>query len=266
MCELHDNDCDGLIDDADTNVTYQAEDIWYTDGDGDGYGDAHLNACDQPQGYVDNSDDCDDADVFFNPNTVWYVDADADGFGDSSSTTNQCTQPAGYVLDDTDCNDADERTYPNAPELCNDGVDQSCDGVLDAATCAQVIGDGTELATVSGETSSWMGKEVVYAGTVSGGNTVAISASNSGASTGAVHLRCGSAQLCVGCSRCRCDDHNSSLTGNEKLGTTLAGRSTILVQRTDWRRCWRFGHGLSLQQWNGLGSGWTVGWRYRSCQ
>ena len=95
--------------------------------------------------------------MFFNPNTVWYVDADADGFGDSSSTTNQCTQPAGYVLDDTDCNDADERTYPNAPELCNDGVDQSCDGVLDAATCAQVLVTN-RAATVSGDTSSWMGK------------------------------------------------------------------------------------------------------------
>ena len=69
-----------------------------------------------------------------------------------------------------------------------------------------------------------MGKEVVYAGTVSGGSTVAVSASNSGASTGAVHLyevaQLSSALVAADATATITD---SSLTGNEKLGTSLAG-------------------------------------------
>ncbi len=61
ICDGLDNDCDDLIDGQDEDV---AATTWYHDGDGDGYGDPKdtLTACNQPGGYVGNSDDCDDTD------------------------------------------------------------------------------------------------------------------------------------------------------------------------------------------------------------
>lgn len=50
-----------------------AESIWYEDADGDGFGNinATQESCDQPNGFVSNSDDIDDTDANVNPNTVW---------------------------------------------------------------------------------------------------------------------------------------------------------------------------------------------------
>ena len=40
----------------------------------------------------------------------------------------------GWSIDQGDCYDGDPAIYPGAPEICNDGTDQNCDGVLDETT------------------------------------------------------------------------------------------------------------------------------------
>ena len=97
VCDAVDNDCDGEIDEGVSGV-------WYTDADGDGYGDGTLpvQACEQPSGTVDNVFDCDDSNPDSYPDAVeicdgrdnncdgmidnsavdpsmWYPDADGDG-------------------------------------------------------------------------------------------------------------------------------------------------------------------------------------------
>ncbi|MCB9765603.1 MAG: FG-GAP repeat protein [Alphaproteobacteria bacterium] len=58
LCDGLDNDCDGEADE-------EAEDAptWYTDSDGDGYGDEASStiACEQPEDTVDDATDCDDS-------------------------------------------------------------------------------------------------------------------------------------------------------------------------------------------------------------
>ncbi len=58
-----DEDCDGLVDDADPSATGQT--LWYRDADGDGLGTVFttVEACDQPDGYVSDRTDCDDGNV-----------------------------------------------------------------------------------------------------------------------------------------------------------------------------------------------------------
>jgi hypothetical protein len=79
-CNGLDDDCDGAVDEGAADAT-----PWFTDADGDGFGDADAptEACDAPTGAVPNNLDCDDADRWINPDASDLpgdgVDADCDG-------------------------------------------------------------------------------------------------------------------------------------------------------------------------------------------
>ena len=132
ICNEIDDDCNGLVDDDDTDLDTSTASTWYDDTDGDGYGDSgsSTEACDQPSGQVSDYSDCDDSDATVGAPAVWYADDDCDGFGDSGSSISSCTEPSGYNSDSTDCDDADSRAHPGAQEICI-GVDHDCDGTLD---------------------------------------------------------------------------------------------------------------------------------------
>jgi hypothetical protein len=182
LCDGLDNDCDGLLDSADVDdLDAGPLPLWFTDGDGDGFGVDDGNAvqsCEPPPdraltdddcddadptrspatrwtfdgdgdgygnpataqiqcvspgpGYVVAADDCDDADATLNPDTTWSVDADGDGFGAGPVVT-ACVAPSGRVRAmPVDCDDSDDTRSPGATEIPDDGVDNDCDGVVDA--------------------------------------------------------------------------------------------------------------------------------------
>jgi len=150
VCDGVDNDCDGETDEGDA---VDAE-TWYTDADGDGFGDAETaqTAC-AASGLVADSTDCDDADPAAHPGgeeicdghdndcdgtidadvsdaPTWYADTDGDGWGSAGAYARACDAPSGYVSNDDDCDDTAASNSPASFEIC-DEVDNDCDGETD---------------------------------------------------------------------------------------------------------------------------------------
>ena len=159
VCNEADDDCDGLIDDADDSLDASTGSTWFADVDFDGYGDPATPAqmCDPGPGWVADATDCDDTRPDLNPGateacngydddcdglvddaddsldgstaSVWYTDADGDGYGDDTLATLSCDAPAGGTAVGGDCNDADTAYNPGAVEAdCADPTDYNCDG------------------------------------------------------------------------------------------------------------------------------------------
>ncbi|MCB9674506.1 MAG: putative metal-binding motif-containing protein [Alphaproteobacteria bacterium] len=159
-CDLVDNDCDGAIDNDDTNVV--STNAFYLDGDGDGDGDPDtVLACQEyldPNNpatgiHVSNDRDCDDDDDQVNRSAdelcdgfdnncdgviddvgLWFADADGDGFGNpATQVSGSCdlSLATGLAATGGDCDDNDADVNPGADEVHYDDVDQNCNGDLD---------------------------------------------------------------------------------------------------------------------------------------
>ena len=154
-CNDKDDDCNGVVDDADAVGCTS----FFFDGDEDGYGadDAEVKClCEAADLFTaTESGDCDDSDAGSSPGaeercdgkdtdcdgTVdeadaldcipHYVDEDADGHGIESSVACLCQPDETHTVTvGDDCNDADGEVYPGVVESCN-GKDDDCDNEID---------------------------------------------------------------------------------------------------------------------------------------
>jgi hypothetical protein len=163
--DLQDNDNDGVVarddcDDDDPNIKEKSD--WFVDKDGDGHGsDADtVEACYSPTGYAAENDDCNDAASTIFPGAdevcngvdddcdsaiddsddnvtdplTWFPDGDNDGFGTDEGSVVSCVSPSGHVADGGDCDDTIPEVNPGVAEVCNNGLDDDCDG--DPGDCA----------------------------------------------------------------------------------------------------------------------------------
>ena len=149
VCDGVDNDCDGLVDDEDEDVADAG--TWYTDGDGDGYGDADsaVVACEQPSGSIAVGGDCDDGDDAVNPDAAEVcgdgLDNDCDG------SMNGCGLEGDVDLWSADGQIIGESRYDYAGRSLSTAGDFDGDGSPDL-----VIGAYYESSAATGAGSAYV--------------------------------------------------------------------------------------------------------------
>ena len=208
-CNGIDADCDGIdgYEDPDTDPSLFSD--WYPDTDGDGYGETSglVTACRAPSfsQYVLVDGDCDETDSDINPGEaevcngldddcngladtddpglldgdavlVW-PDGDGDGYGDPSGTSRLgCDVPSGYALLTDDCDDGDSSVRPDTSEVCDNGVDDDCDGVVDDCSTPTVHvlewNGSSPVKPVEGVADSELGRWIMDGGDVDGDGLV----------------------------------------------------------------------------------------------
>jgi hypothetical protein len=88
--------------------------------------------------------------VFTGSSNIFYQDADGDGYGNSAITAQVCTLPPGYVTNNTDCNDANTAVHPDATEICGNGIDDNCNGLIDEGCCTGSVNAGADITLYYG--------------------------------------------------------------------------------------------------------------------
>ena len=163
VCDLAgvDEDCNGLVNEADAGVADLR--TWYVDADEDGFGtSATVEVCFDAPGLATVDTDCNDTDFDINPGTpevcdaldkdedcdglsdvndpegplgqpLYYVDVDGDDDGDMGDPGQYFCDgvPSGYSTVATDCDDADTAINPRVIERCRDLIDNDCNGAVD---------------------------------------------------------------------------------------------------------------------------------------
>ena len=211
VCNGQDDDCDGDIDDDDADVTGTA--TWYSDVDGDGYGDptAAAYSCSAPTGTVADGTDCDDADAAISPGSTEVCngeDDDCDGDVDDGVLGTGASCPAedcAEILADNPS--AADGTY----EL--DAGTYTCDMTTDGGgwtlvgASATVYGTGYTGTYYNTEGFSWSETLFEY-------------------DAGSVHAHCTYPSALTGCNNIGFQFASESWGVAQNWGSSLCGMST----------------------------------------
>lgn len=186
----NDDDCD------DTDDTEFPGATWSVDADGDGHGDAlnGVESCEMMPGTTSDNTDCDDTDPTVSPSatedcstevdddcsgetnqadalgcTEFYADADADGYGGSDSLCLCIANDEYSAVEIEDCDDSSAEVSPDADEVCNDGVDNNCDGGSEGCGLASNLDPSrSDVRWPGPSTGSAMGATLALGGDVDG--------------------------------------------------------------------------------------------------
>jgi hypothetical protein len=261
VCDLLgvDEDCNGDVNEDDAGITDVRH--WYVDADEDGFGDSGktADACFEAPGLATIGTDCDDSDAAKNPGAaevcdaldkdedcdgysdvndpegplaqpLYYVDSDGDHVGDTTDPGQYFCDgvPSGYSTTNGDCDDVDNLINPNAPEFCQDTIDNDCNGAVD--DCGPISDVSLTTADVSifgTETYENMGFDVADLGDLDGDGNADFGASSPWGSTDIGRGRIYSGPFTPGTDLDADDEATGKITGSGNLGYTMRGAGDV---------------------------------------
>lgn len=165
-----DNDCDLQVDEG-TTWDDKDGDQWCTSIDNN-FDTDQDGICETGEKLADKPNDCDDTNAKANPGMTKDYSGSADGDeelftgidNDCDGATDEDGLPSGAVQScttdadadgaiskacagGTDCNDADAAIKPGTETLCNDGIDNDCDGQVDEndGNCSAEVPVGCDI-------------------------------------------------------------------------------------------------------------------------
>ena len=150
ICDLRDDDCDGLLDHLDDSIDPALLLPGFEDADSDGHGDATqpIQTCGYRPGIAaQDGDDCDDTVAAIHPGARERSCDTIDNDCDAATVDNPDADADGTRECDGDCNDVDDTVHPGAAETIADGIDSDCDGGEDCYGDAD--GDGLRNDTIT---------------------------------------------------------------------------------------------------------------------
>jgi hypothetical protein len=185
VCDGLDNDCDSDVDEA----SALDAGTYYTDADGDGYGDlaGPVLGCSLPDGAADNADDCDDTTAAIAPDVAEVcgdgVDNDCDGAGlatddedgDGLTTADELAAGSDPCLADTDDDGLDDGAEVTAgTDATNPDTDG--DGLLDGVDDDPLVpyeggGDPGDTGDTGGSDTGGGGSDTADSGDTGGADT-----------------------------------------------------------------------------------------------
>ncbi|MEE2750705.1 MAG: MopE-related protein [Myxococcota bacterium] len=123
VCDNQDNNCNDEIDEPTAIDVLQ----WYTDADGDGYGDAatEVDSCDEPANTIADGSDCDDADSTIHPGALEICDGQRNDCGTALSPSEIDDDADGFVECTLDANGWDGELTTGFLEMLGDDCDDT---------------------------------------------------------------------------------------------------------------------------------------------
>ncbi len=172
LCNGVDDNCNGQTDEGGSAQKY------YLDADGDGYGTGGGQLlCGTSGGYTALlSGDCDDGNAAIHPNAVetcngkddncngatdeglavstFYADTDQDGYGSGPAISACGPLGSNTAIVGGDCDDTNAAVNPSKSEVCDNSLDDNCNGVVDegCVACAPTILEDFEVNGMPGWT------------------------------------------------------------------------------------------------------------------
>ncbi len=133
----------------------------YPDNDNDGYGENGAIGTESvsgqcPVGTVYNNEDCNDDNININPLAIEIcddLDNDCDGLVDNGTDLDG----DGFTLAQGDCDDCNNAINPGETELCGNGIDDNCDGLIDAGFNGGGVLFSEDFDNISGPTAGGAG-------------------------------------------------------------------------------------------------------------